>query len=213
MNLEPFIALGNIAVVLTLGWLTPGPNMLAVISASVNNGRKSGIAIGAGLAFGGALWALLAVTGISALFELFPNLFFLLRMAGAGYLIWLGIKMLKNQKSTDGGYPTDSRLELHGWKAFRTGFLVTATNPKAALFFGSVLTAFVPINAPMWLLVSIVVLCWVQGMLGHLITATVFSTAAVVKKIQTAGNAIDMVFGVVFGAFGFGVAYDAIKRL
>lgn len=213
MSFEPFITLGNIALVLTLGWLTPGPNMLAVISASVNNGRKSGVAIGAGLAFGGALWALLAVTGVSTLFDLFPNLFFSLRLAGAGYLIWLGTKMLKKSKDTDDRYRMDPRSDLHGWKAFRTGFLVTVTNPKAALFFGSILTAFVPISAPMWLLAAIVVLCWVQGMLGHFITATVFSTVTVINKMQRAGNAINMVFGAVFCAFGLGVAYDAIRRL
>ena len=182
--------------------------MLAVISASVSNGRRSGITVGLGLAVGGALWATLAVTGVNALFDLFPNMVLSLRLAGAAYLVWLSIKRLRSSALPLSLYTSD----LQGWSAFRTGFIVTATNPKAALFFGSILTAFVPLDAPAWLLVTIVAIALLQGFAGHSITATVFSSALAVKTFQKASRTINTLFGTIFCALGIGVAYDAFKR-
>ena len=105
------------------------------------------------------------------------------------------------------------RADLRGRKAFVTGFLVSATNPKAALFFGSILTAFVPVGASTELLAGIVVLCGVFAVAGHTVTATVFSTAVVVRAFTRAQRAITALFGVVFAGLGLGVAYDALRRV
>ncbi|MHA1127680.1 MAG: LysE family translocator [Alphaproteobacteria bacterium] len=208
MNYDPLLILGNITLILILGWLSPGPNMLAVISASVSNGRRSGITVGLGLAVGGALWATLAVTGVVTVFELFPSMVLTLRLGGAAYLIWLGIKTLRKSFTPLTAYQSD----LQGWEAFRTGFIVTMTNPKAALFFGSILTAFVPLNASAWLLTAIVAIALLQGFAGHAITATVFSTTLAVNAFQKASRTINTLFGTIFCAIGIGVAYDALKR-
>ena len=208
MTNDTLLILGNITLILILGWLSPGPNMLAVISASVSNGRRSGITVGLGLAVGGALWATLAVTGVNALFELFPGMVLTLRLSGAAYLVWLGIKTLRKSLTPLTVYQSD----LQGWAAFRTGFIVTATNPKAALFFGSILTAFVPLDAPAWLLATIVAIALLQGFAGHSITATVFSSTLAVKTFQKASRTINTLFGTIFCAIGIGVAYDAFKR-
>lgn len=69
-----FITLGGIAFVNVLGWLTPGPNMLAVMSASVSKGRRAGVATGAGLALGGLIWATLTILGPPRCLNCFPRL-------------------------------------------------------------------------------------------------------------------------------------------
>ena len=213
MTSEIMVVLGTIALVNLLAWLTPGPNMLAVISASLCNGRRSGILTGLGLASGGVVWACLAMMGVTALFELFPDVVFSLRILGAAYLLWLGYKALKNAVAA-----SDATLSLHhssliGRKAFARGFAVSATNPKAALFFGSILTAFVPAGAPFWLLIAIIALSGAIGVIGHTITATVFSTRAVVDRFQAANRAITGIFGLLFAGLGLGVAYHAFRKL
>ncbi|MGB7204756.1 MAG: LysE family transporter, partial [Anderseniella sp.] len=94
MNHEITLTLGTVVLINILSWLTPGPNMLAVISASINHGRRAGIMTGLGLNLGGFIWATAAVMGVAALFELFPHLVFAFKLLGATYLLWLGLKAL-----------------------------------------------------------------------------------------------------------------------
>lgn len=97
-------------------------------------------------------------------------------------------------------------------RAFISGFLICATNPKAAFFFGSILTAFVPENMSTEFLFSIVLWSGVLGVVLHSITATVFSTRAVVQKFQKTQRLISVGFGVIFTGFGLAVAYDTLTR-
>lgn len=204
--------LGAIALFRIMAWLSPGPNMLAVLSASASNGRLSGILTGLGIAFGSVLWVCLAVAGVSVIFATFPKVVLVLRFAGAAYLLWLGVKALRSAITGRGGPLSLVHRKMTNWTAFRTGFLVTATNPKAAFFYGSILTAFVPADAPFSLLVAIVVMSGMIGIVTYTLTATVFSSKPVVRIFEAAQRSITAVLGTLFCGFGLSIAYDAIRR-
>lgn len=202
------------------GWITPGPNMFAVITAALTGGRRCGVMTGLGLSTGAVIWTLLAVLGVAALFELFPQFVFWLRMAGALYLIWLGVKALRSAwlmgadfavEEQNAFTATDRAANLR--QAYITGLLVSLTNPKAAFFFGSILTAFVPATASPTLLAGIVLLCGAVAVICHSITATVFSIAMIARGFRRARRAMTAAFGFVFAGLGLGVAYDAMRRL
>ncbi|WP_193184088.1 LysE family translocator [Nisaea sediminum] len=196
-----------------LAWISPGPNMIAVMSSAMARGRRSGLLTGLGLSTGATVWSILAVLGVSALFELFPDAVVLLRLAGAGYLLWLGLKALRSAAYGGTGDISADVSGQSGKRAYLTGLLVSLTNPKAALFFGSILTAFVPANAGTWLLASIVLLCAALAILCHSITATVFSTAPMIRLFARARRRINVAFGIVFAGLGAGIAYDTLRRL
>lgn len=204
--------LGVIAAVRFAAWLSPGPNMLVVLNASVSGGRRAGILTGWGVAFGGLLWATLAVAGVSVLFATFPQVALALRLAGAGYLLLLGFKSLR---SAFRGVPPAqivTRDAKTSWQAFRAGFLVTATNPKAALFYGSILTTFVPVSAPPALLVVIVVMSGAIGVVTYTITGLFFSAPPIVRFFEMARRPITGAMGVLFSGLGISVAWDALRR-
>ena len=71
--MEYLNTIGVILIVNLLGWITPGPNMLAVMSASLSHGRAQGLKLALGLSIGATLWAGLAVAGAATLFGLFPR--------------------------------------------------------------------------------------------------------------------------------------------
>ncbi len=210
--MDTLSVLSTIALVNIMGWLSPGPNMFAVMSASLSQGRRHGVLTGLGISLASFIWAILAVLGVIALFDLFPQVVLGLRLMGAGYLLWLGFKAFRSVFTMPNGDMSLYHSDNSGFKAFRSGFIICATNPKAALFFGSVLTAFVPANASNELLIEILVVCLVFGVSGHTITATVFSTDFVVQKFVAARRQITGVFGATFTLLGVGAAYDAIRR-
>lgn len=211
--MEVLVTLFAVAAVNVLAWLTPGPNMIAVMSASLTQGRRHGILTGLGLSCAALLWTLLAVFGVTALFELFPHVVFWLKLAGASYLLWLGYKAICSAWRADGDAIEVTPTNTKGTQAFVSGFLVSATNPKAALFFGSILTAFVPQDAAPIMLAAIVLVCLVVAVAGHTTTATVFSTGIAIRFFDRFKRRITMGFGLVFGGLGCAVAYDATRRL
>ena len=212
MVYELLITLGGLAAVSVLAWLSPGPNTLAIISASISKGRSAGYATAFGSSIGGMVWATLTVMGAATVFELFPNAVFSLRLIGAAYLIWLGFKSLRAARTGQGDALKITAVDYNGWAAFRTGFLVIMTNPKAMIYFGSIFTAFIPVGAPVWLLALIVFLSWFQAFGQHCITVLVFSSAGVVRKFQAAGRLIDGIIGTLYCGLGLGVAVDALRR-
>jgi len=212
---DTLVSVAAIVAVNFAAWITPGPNMIAVISAAVSAGRRAGLATGMGLALGAVIWAGLALAGVTVLFEIFPNVALALRLLGAGYLFWLGLKALQAAVTDDCSalHPTGvlaGRGVLKG--AFLTGLSVSLTNPKAALFFGSILTAFVPPAATDAYLVGVVALCGLLAVCFHSATAFVFSTPFAVQKFNAARRRITAGFGMVFSGLGLAVAYDALRR-
>jgi threonine/homoserine/homoserine lactone efflux protein len=67
--MDIIITLSSIILVNLLAWITPGPNMLAVMNATINHGRRSGVLTGFGLALGATIWTILAVLGVTLLFD------------------------------------------------------------------------------------------------------------------------------------------------
>ncbi|WP_422368623.1 LysE family translocator [Pelagibius sp.] len=206
--------LSAIAAIRIAAWLTPGPNMLVVMNASVVAGRRAGILTGWGVAFGGLLWATLAVAGVSVLFAAVPQVALALRLAGAAYLLWLGFKSFRSALvGSAPSHPNGTVGERPlGWRAFRTGFLVTATNPKAALFYGSILTTFVPVDAPSLLLVAIVLMSGTIGIVTYTITGVFFSAAPIVRFFEAARRPILAAMGALFCGLGTSVAWNALRR-
>ncbi len=194
-----------ISTINMLAWLTPGPNMLVIISAATQS-RRAGYVTALGVGFGGVIWGLLAVSGIAIVFELFPKAALLLRLFGAGYLIWLELKAW--QSTTPMGALTRTTPA-----PFKTGLMVMMTNPKAVLYFGSLLTAFVPAHAPIWLLLLIVAMGSMQATIQNLITASLFSAPPVQRWFKAAHRILQRLFGTLYAVLGIGVAVDAYKRL
>ncbi len=117
--------------------VTPGPGVFYIVTRSVAQGRRSGLASVAGVAVGNFGNAVAASLGLAALFAASSLAFEVVKYAGAAYLIYLGAKALRNT-SSDVSSETLTVVSL--WPIFRDGFVVALLNPKTAIFF----TAFLP---------------------------------------------------------------------
>lgn len=126
---------------------TPGPNMLLVMSTSARYGIRAAVLVMAGCMT--ALLAMMAVSaaGLGALLHAFPAVFDALRLAGAAYLAYLGIKCWRSpvpEPTEQGDAAASANLPMAQTGAiYRQGFLVAASNPKAILFAAAFFPQFI----------------------------------------------------------------------
>lgn len=202
-----------LAMIQFVGWATPGPNHLTIVAASVTGGRGAGLRAAMGIAAGAFAWALIAVSGAAVVFQLFPAVYVGLRIVGAGYLIYLGVNALGSARR-GGVFDLNANSASPATTApFRTAFLVMMTNPKAVLFFGSIITAFIPADGDLWLMLVIAIQIGIVGALLNCFAALFFSSPPVMRRLQAASYAMSVVFGVLFVGLGVLVAWDVIAGL
>ena len=123
--------------------ITPGPGVFYIVARTLAGGRAEGLASSVGLGLGGLVHVFAGAVGISALVMASAEAFTLLKMAGALYLIWLGLKTWRQARIAE---PTE--LQTTGVRrGFREGILVEALNPKTAAFFLAFIPQFVDPSA------------------------------------------------------------------
>lgn len=122
--------------------LSPGPDLLFILSRTLGGGRRIGIAAACGVCSGALVHVLAAALGLSALLATSALAFSIVKYVGAVYLIWLGVQALRN---AGGGLrvTVHSGPPLTAWQAYRQGVLVDVLNPKVAIFFMAFLPQFV----------------------------------------------------------------------
>lgn len=132
-------------VMLVLSW-APGPANLFSVANGAQRGRRAAMMGVAGLNSGTFLWFLAAALGLGALVKAFPVAFKTMTLLGALYVGWLGARSLWGAWR-DQGEQGHVKFKL-GRSAFRDGFMVQLTNPKALLFFTAVLPPFLDVRRP-----------------------------------------------------------------
>ena len=130
---------------LLAGWvlnLTPGPDVLYIISQSLRLGRKAGFAAVAGISAGCLVHVVVAALGVGMLLAASATAFSVLKWAGAAYLLWSGLRLLRTPAGQSPLAADAGVTAVPGslWKVFAGGFLTNALNPKVVIFF----LAFVP---------------------------------------------------------------------
>ncbi|MCA6116847.1 LysE family translocator [Bradyrhizobium sp. WSM 1738] len=123
--------------------ITPGPGIFYIVARTLVGGRTEGLASSVGLGLGGLVHVFGGAVGISALVIASAEAFTFLKIAGALYLIWLGLKTWREARIVE---PTE--VQTTGVRrAFRDGIIVEALNPKTAAFFLAFIPQFVDPSA------------------------------------------------------------------
>lgn len=124
--------------------LVPGPTVTVILAASLNRGTLAGLAVIAGTQLGLVTMIAVVAAGMEALVSFMGWAFTWVKLVGAAYLVYLGIRMLRASGGLEAA--TVQRQDLRGFAV--QGFLVIWANPKALLFFGAFLPQFVDLSAP-----------------------------------------------------------------
>ena len=144
----------------------PGLDMAYVIGCALAGGRGKGFAALAGVVAGGACHVLMTALGISVVLHLVPGLFNAMLLAGALYIAWIGLSLLRSDVS--GGLAArDAATTQSWWRTFRQGMLTCLLNPKAYLFMLAVFPQFLrPEQGALWWQVLVLWLVIAANQLG-----------------------------------------------
>ena len=188
--------------------VSPGPNILLVSQLAASRGRKAAWVAGLGVAFGAGVWASCAVLGIHALFLAFPNLRLTLQMVGAFYLLYVAARLWRS------GTPSiESSIRKRGlWVAFRAGALTNLTNPKAALFFGSIFAASFPAQPKAALQLGAIAVVVLSAIAWYTLLAVIFSRSVVVQNYARASVLLGRLASVCFGIISVGMLYKTVRE-
>jgi len=126
--------------------LTPGQDTLYILGRSIAQGRQIGVASALGISAGSVVHTLGAALGLSAVLATSASAFVVLKVIGAAYLVYLGVRMLMARTAALGS--TDIAGLVNVWTAFRQGMLTNILNPKVALFFLALMPQFIEPDSP-----------------------------------------------------------------
>jgi threonine/homoserine/homoserine lactone efflux protein len=196
--LSAALAFAAVAALLTVA---PGADTALVLRAAFSGGPRPAMLAGAGVCTGVLAWGALTAVGLAALVQASPTAYDVLRLAGAAYLLWLGIRTWR------GADEEPDQPRTGPW--FRTGVLTNLLNPKVAVFYVSFLPQFVPHGAPVLpaslLLASIHA---AEGLLWFALLATATRTLRRVLARDRVRRALSRITATVLVGFGLRLVLD-----
>lgn len=195
-----FGTLATLAGVLALSVMSPGPNFVLVTSTAMRASRRAGLAVAAGLALATLTWVLLTEAGFALLLAPGTPAAEVVRILGATYLIFIGVKMIAGARKP---LPQGPGLGPQAaWACLRKGYLVSMTSPKSIAFYASVLGALMPARAPTWFDASVVAIAVAVSALWYGGLALAFSTGRVRRGFAGAKTGLEAVMGLCLVALG-----------
>lgn len=179
--------------------VSPGPNFIIVTSTSMTVSRTAGLFAGLGLALASLTWVVTTMAGLNVLLTHFDWLHIGLQAAGALYLIWLGVKMIRGAKAP---LQAGGAGAITPRAAMRRAYGVSITNPKALVFFGSIFALVIPLGAPLWFYLTVALTCFLMSGLWYCGLALFFSDSRVSSAFLRFKATIERVLGVALIVLG-----------
>lgn len=144
MEISRLVAFTTLSFVVAV---TPGPDSLLVLRHTLQRGRREGVRIGTGAASGSLVWGVCSALGLTALLAASARSYRAVELAGAAYLVVLGVQGWRTKHPATGPDRGTSPRDRSSVMGFRAGLLSSALNPKLGLFFLAVMPQFIPPRA------------------------------------------------------------------
>ena len=198
------------------GWLlnlTPGPDVLFIVSNALRSGVRAGLVAALGIVSGCFVHVFAAALGVGALLAASSTAFTVLKWGGAAYLLWMGVRLLRSRQGASSiALPTlmsSERAPADLSLIYRRGFLTNVLNPKVALFFLAFVPQFIAPGTPDKVMAFVLL-----GLLFNLNSLPInFGyawlaawTARRVQLVQRSLHWLDRAAGALFVGFGLRLA-------
>jgi threonine efflux protein len=181
---------------------------MIVSSASIAGSRRLGLLAVCGVLLATLTWALLAAIGLGVVIARLPAVYTVLQLAGAFYLLWLGVKMLATALRHRETQASQHVPSMSGRQAVRSGFLTNILNPKSIAYYSSIFVVVLPPHAPAWLLAAAVATALLVSAIWWVGVALFFASNAIRESYRRARRWIDAAMGAVLIGLGVRLAFS-----
>jgi threonine/homoserine/homoserine lactone efflux protein len=181
---------------------SPGPGVFATVARALASGFRSALAVICGIVLGDIIFLLFAAFGLSMVARVLGNMFFIVKICGGAYLVWLGVKIwLKDPEPVFENQDADTRSQ---WANFVSGLVITLSNPKVILFYCGFLPTFLDLSTltvfDLAIVVAIItaVLVAVLGTYAYLASRArkFFTSKRSVRRLNRAAGSVMVAAGV-----------------
>ncbi len=186
---------------------SPGPGVFATTARAMASGFRPALAVIWGIVLGDIIFLMFAAFGLSVVARVLGNLFFIVKIGGGAYLVWLGIKIWL-QKPEPGQVRQQAAISRSKWGNFASGLIITLSNPKVILFYCGFLPTFLDLSALTIVDLALVVVIITAVLSGVLITYAylasrarkIFTRETAVKRLNRAAGGVMIAAGVAIAA-------------
>ena len=193
-----FPALLGVSLVCAMGAMSPGPSLAVVLRNTISGGRTQGVMTGIGHGIGFGIYAMLAVTGLSAILLADESNFELLQWGGAVVLLWLSYNMLTYRPTGE-----KEEHESSGRRGFVEGFMIAFLNPKILVFLVAVFSQFLD---PEMDDMDRFIMAFIAGLIDtvwYVLVAAFLSGTVIIDKLRDNSTLIDRMIGTVLLILAF----------
>lgn len=202
--LPSLLTLAGIWLILVI---SPGPNFVATVHHSISHSRRHGVLVALGVATGTAVWVIVSIIGLGILFARVSWLVELIRILGALYLSFLGVRMIwKAHRHKQGLARVQASVSTSPGSAWWAGFLTNMSNPKTAAFFGSLFALLLPAHPPIGFQIACIVTIVLISASWYSIVAYVFSFSLIARGYLRMKKWIDIITGGILVGLGIRLA-------
>jgi threonine/homoserine/homoserine lactone efflux protein len=204
-----FLTLISIGLVQLLAVISPGPSFIITARTAVAQSRGDGVKVALGLGAGTVVWSAAALLGLNAVFHAVPVLFMAMKVAGALFLLYIAWMIFRHAARP---------LEIEGQgerlgNPFLKGFLTQISNPKVAVFFGSIFIAMLPASVPLWMTLTLILIVSCNEVWWYSLVALFFGSGPVRSYYLKAKVWIDRVAALFLGGIGLRLLWSAREGL
>lgn len=200
-----------VATITILAVISPGADFAMVTRNSMVLSRRAGVLTATGISLGVLVHVAYSMAGIGLLISKSILLFNLIKFAGAAYLIYLGLSMLRAKK-TDPTQAAKAVTPLSDLAALKIGFLTNALNPKTTLFVVALFTQVISPNTPIAVQLGYGAFMLLAHLVWFALVAYAFSSDAARRFVASSRHIIERSIGAALVALGLGLAMSSIKR-
>lgn len=193
MNIIALI--GTVCFLHLLALISPGPDFFMMMKNTLSYSRKSGIYTGLGIALGNFIHILFSFLGIAVIVSQSVLLFNFIKILGAVYLIFIGLKLLISKSSHINISVEKKNNNISDIKSFQFGFFSAVLNPKVTLFYLSIFSLVIPTNTNYVIKIFIGLLLTLNTFIYNFIIANVFSHNYVQKTFSKFQKYFNKFFG------------------
>lgn len=195
--------------VVVLGAMAPGPDFAMVLRHSAMSGRRAGFAAALGITGGIMVWSVVAALGLASLLAASATAYTVVKLAGAAYLVYLGVRALLAARKGEGYEEREPAAPPGAAHAFRQALVSNVLNPKCAVFFVALLPQFLPAHASVGDTVLLALIPMAVTLLWFTLVANVVGAMRKLLSAKRVRRAIDAVTGTVLVALGIRIASTA----